>query len=559
MAEALYRTWRPRSFGHLVGQEPVSRTLRNAVEQDRVAHGYLLCGPRGTGKTSTGRILAKAVNCEAPLAGEPCDRCPSCKSFNDGAALDLIEIDAASNRGIDEIRALRETAAFHPVGKRKVYLIDEVHMLTEPAFNALLKTLEEPPPHVIFILATTEPQRVPPTILSRCQRFNFRRVAIADVVGLLRTIARAEKIAVDDEGLDLLARAATGSLRDALNLLEQAATYHGRDLTADHVRDALGVTGDARVGELAAIALRRELAAGLGLIDAVRDDGADLRQFNREVIQYLRGLLLVQAGAEVDLPLSAEQMEGMRQAVTGASTEDIVRALHAFSAADFRNDPLSSLPLELALADCVLGKEREAARMVMPPRSAPAAARPAPQGRPAPAGRPAVRPDLRALPPRTVAQRPDAGAPAAMAASRPAPEPREAALPREPVEDNAPAEVKVARARWTELYNRTRQMDKRTGALLNSECDIVAIDDAAGTLTFGFRYQTHAERAALGDGGANLKALTEAVQQVFGKPYRVECRHDAAVIGRQRATSTPRAPLIKEALDLGARIVGGER
>ena len=325
------------------------------------------------------------------------------------------------------------------------------------------------------------------------------------------------------------------------------------------MRDALGVTGDARVGELAAIALRRELAAGLGLIDAVRDDGADLRQFNREVIQYLRGLLLVQAGAEVDLPLSAEQMEGMRQAVTGASTEDIVRALHAFSAADFRNDPLSSLPLELALADCVLGKEREAARMVMPPRSAPAAARPAPQGRPAPAGRPAVRPDLRALPPRTVAQRPDAGAPAAMAASRPAPEPREAALPREPVEDNAPAEVKVARARWTELYNRTRQMDKRTGALLNSECDIVAIDDAAGTLTFGFRYQTHAERAALGDGGANLKALTEAVQQVFGKPYRVECRHDAAVIGRQRATSTPRAPLIKEALDLGARIVGGER
>ncbi len=559
MAEVLYRKWRPRSFGDLAGQEPVSRTLRNAVGQDALAHAYLLCGPRGTGKTSTGRILAKAANCAAPADGEPCGECASCRAFDEGANLDLVEIDAASNRGIDEIRALREAAAFHPTGKRKVYLIDEVHMLTEPAFNALLKTLEEPPPHVIFILATTEPHRVPATILSRCQRYNFRRIPMGAVADRLRQIAAAERISIDQPALETLARASTGSLRDAINLLEQAVAYHGRDLTADHVRDALGLSGDARAAEAARAALGRDLAAGLGTIASVRDDGADLRQFTNEVIQYLRSLLLIRAEAVVELPFSAEQLSDMRDAVAGIDSADIVRALRAFGATDFRADPLSSLPLELAMAECVLATERPAPAAAVAPAPAPRAAPAAATERRAPAP-PAA--DRRPAPPRP---RPEASRgpelrpvppfedDAASVAPGPPPEQRQ---PPPPVDDDASPVVRQARERWQELFNLTRTVDKRAGALLNSTCDIIDIDEEAARITFGFRYTTHADRAATGDDGANLRALTQAVQQIFGKPYTVICRHEPNVIDRQRAASAPRAPLVREALDLGARIVG---
>jgi DNA polymerase-3 subunit gamma/tau len=577
LAEVLYRKWRPRSFGDLAGQDPVSRTLRNAVAQDRVAHAYLLCGPRGTGKTSTGRILAKAINCEKPVDGEPCDNCVSCKSFADNAALDLIEIDAASNRGIDEIRALRDTAAFHPVGKAKVYLIDEVHMLTEPAFNALLKILEEPPPHVVFILATTEAQRVPATILSRCQRFNFRRISVDSTIDRLRQIGAAEGISVDQPGLELLARSATGSLRDAINLLEQAVAYHGRDLSIDHVRDALGLSGDTRVAEVARAALQRDLPGGLGTIATVRDEGVDLRQFTRELVQYLRALMLVQAGAEVDLPVSAEALADMKASLANVATDDVVRALRAFGSADFRAEPLSSLPLELALADCALAKERDqahavqvaAARAAMPERPAqrpaptPQRERPrsgpndgpgpsrGPQGQPPRSAPPAARPALRPVPP-SGEERP-AFAPqertlAPVARTAPPPPPME--------DDNAPPAVKQARERWMELFNLTRTMDKRAGAFLNSPCDIVALDEAGGRMTIGFRFPFHAEKLAKGDGGANLDVLTRAVQQVYGKAYKVECTHDPNVIDRRRMMGGTRPSLVREALELGARIVG---
>ncbi|MEA3253543.1 MAG: DNA polymerase III subunit gamma/tau, partial [Chloroflexota bacterium] len=220
-SQVLYRKWRPQALSEVVGQEPVTETLRHAVESGKIGHAYLFCGPRGTGKTSTGRILAKAVNCPNQKEGEPCNNCDMCRSITEGRALDVIEIDAASNRGIDEVRSLREKANYAPGPARyKVYIVDEVHMLTEAASNALLKTLEEPPGHVIFILATTEPHKVIATIVSRCQRFNFRRLSQTAVTGKLELICQKEGVRIEAESLRLIARAATGSLRDAENILQ---------------------------------------------------------------------------------------------------------------------------------------------------------------------------------------------------------------------------------------------------------------------------------------------------------------------------------------------------
>ncbi|HEX5368559.1 MAG TPA: DNA polymerase III subunit gamma/tau, partial [Dehalococcoidia bacterium] len=264
LSDILYRKWRPTRFDELFGQEHVATTLKNALATGRVAHAYLFCGPRGTGKTSTGRILAKALNCIERQNGEPCNRCESCLSYSAGRAMDLVELDAASNRGIDEIRSLRDKVAFAPgAGDFKIYLIDEVHMLTDAAFNALLKTLEEPPPHAVFVLATTDPQKLPATILSRCQRFDFRRAPLASMVGNLQRICDGEGITCEQAALELIARSATGSHRDAVNLLDQLATSYGNDLTTEHVRAGLGLIGDERSGRLARLALNADLAGGL--------------------------------------------------------------------------------------------------------------------------------------------------------------------------------------------------------------------------------------------------------------------------------------------------------
>ena len=295
-AEVLYRKWRPQRFADVSGQDVLTRTLVNAVAGHKVSHAYLFSGPRGTGKTTTARLLAKAVNCEKNAAdakdspGEPCNACASCLAFGTGSALDLIELDGASNRGIDDIRTLREATNYLPMGgteAHKVYLIDEVHMLTEAAFNALLKTLEEPPPHVVFILATTDAHKVPATILSRCQRHEFRRIPLAAMADRLAFIAEQERIAIPREGLELIARSATGSLRDAINLLEQICDSYGKEASLEAVREGLGLIGDERSTRLAMQALRGDFGGGLATIGAVRDDGLDLKQFKKEVVLRL--------------------------------------------------------------------------------------------------------------------------------------------------------------------------------------------------------------------------------------------------------------------------------
>ena len=295
---ALYRKWRPQGFDSLVGQEAVRTALTNALETGRIAHAYLFAGPRGTGKTSTAKILAKAVNCEHGPTPNPCNKCQNCVRINDGTSMDVFEIDAASNRGIDEIRDLREKVAFAPVnGRYKVYIIDEVHMLTTEAFNALLKTLEEPPPHVIFILATTEPHKIPATIHSRCQRFDFKRVTDSDIVKRLREVADGSGIAADDDALQLIAVQADGGMRDALSLLDQCGVMAER-VSAETVRSVLGIVGREALRELVKAVGEGNVPKSLELLETLLAGGKDVKQIITELAEYLRAVLLYKASPD---------------------------------------------------------------------------------------------------------------------------------------------------------------------------------------------------------------------------------------------------------------------
>ena len=360
-SQVFYRKWRPQTLAEVVGQEQVTQTLLNALASERVSHAYLFCGPRGTGKTSTGRILAKAVNClNNEGKGEPCNTCTLCQAIIEGSALDVIEIDAASNRRIDEIRDLRERVNYAPNQSRyKVYIIDEVHMLTNEASNALLKTLEEPPPHVIFILATTETHKVLPTIQSRCQRFDFRRITQADVTYKLSSICDAEGINIEPEAAKLIARSATGSLRDAENLLQQLTTYYGTGINFQQVQTILGITGDWRTKELVKQIMSSDVASAISTINNINSDGLDLRQFNRELVEHLRALLLVKTGSEQSLDLTADDLKELKDLAASASLPQILKAVKLFGQLELSFDGYSTLPMELAVVDCTLPSVEE--------------------------------------------------------------------------------------------------------------------------------------------------------------------------------------------------------
>ncbi len=332
---ALYRKFRPDCFEDVKGQEHIVTTLKNQIKAERVGHAYLFCGTRGTGKTTVAKIFAKAVNCEQPKDGSPCGECPACKAISVGASMNVIEIDAASNNGVDNIREIVEEVSYSPAeGKYKVYIIDEVHMLSIGAFNALLKTLEEPPSYVIFILATTEVHKIPITILSRCQRYDFRRITIDTITSRLRELMETEQIQVEEKALRYVAKTADGSMRDALSLLDQCIAFHfGQELTYDKVLDVLGAVDTEVFGRLLRHIQNRDVTGCIGLLEEIVMQGRELTQFVIDFTWYLRNLLLIKSsdGVEDVIDVSTDNLARLKEESEMIETDSVMRYIRIFS------------------------------------------------------------------------------------------------------------------------------------------------------------------------------------------------------------------------------------
>jgi DNA polymerase-3 subunit gamma/tau len=538
-SQVFYRKWRPQTLAEVVGQEHVTQTLLNALNTSRVAHAYLFCGPRGTGKTSTGRILAKAVNCLTTGGNqEPCNTCPMCQSITEGRSLDVIEIDAASNRGIDEIRELRERANYAPSQARyKVYIVDEVHMLTKEASNALLKTLEEPPPHVIFILATTEVHKVLPTIMSRCQHFDFRRIAQKDMVSRLTHICDLEGIKIKPEALRLVARSATGSLRDAENILEQLITYYGSEVKLKQVQATLGITGDKRAKEVLKHIVDSDIAGGITTINSVQSDGLDLRQFNRDLVEYLRSLLLIKTGSDEAVDLTAEDIAELKALAARASLSQILTAVKLFGQLDFGLDSYSTLPLELALVDCALtpGEERKTEAKPAKAEAVP----PAKVTKPEPP---------EAVPTPTATTTPPAPEPKEETPPSPAPEvatPQAAAPEATVIPPQPGSELEYLQQNWKQIMEQAPADTKRTPAmaiLRSAGVTPVAFED--DRLVLAFRYPLHKENM---EKPQNQEIAERIIANFLGRSCRLRCIHK------------PEANhLVEAALKMGAQITSVE-
>jgi DNA polymerase-3 subunit gamma/tau len=505
MTQALYRKWRPQTFDDVVGQEHIVRTLRNALHTGHLHHAYLLAGPRGTGKTTTARLIAKAVNCLSPLDERPCDHCEICQAITAGRLMDLVEIDAASNTGVDNIRDLLEKVGFRPAQARyKVYVVDEVHMLSTAAFNALLKTLEEPPEHVIFVLATTEIHKIPETILSRCQRFEFRRIPLTQLVGRLQAIAEAESIQVEQEALDLIARAATGSMRDAISLFDQMAA--GGDVTADYVRLMLGAERREVVQSLLQAWLAGDLGAGVEVINRAVDGGADPRQLARQTADFLRGLLLMRLGAgEMWTDPTTEERPRFQEMSRAAKPERLVEAIRLFSqvAAISRTGWQPQLPLELAFVEATLTPEPAPALVTPQPTSAPS---PAAAASPTPTT-PTRR--VRSIQPGTRAHAPQV---AERAGEVPPPQTPDTSTSGGP----SPELLNTIRERWRQVVGHVQSV--KLAALLR-DAKIAGVD-STGKLVLLFQHSFHRDNVNQDD---NRRLVETMLSESFKQPIYVRC------------------------------------
>ncbi len=487
MTQALYRRWRPQTWDEVVGQEHVVQTLRNAVRGDRWAHAYLLAGPRGTGKTTVARLLAKAANClaESP-ADRPCNACEHCLAVNAGTFLDLIEIDAASNTSVEDVRDLRERINFRPnQGRVKVYIIDEVHMLSTAAFNALLKTLEEPPAHARFVLATTEVHKIPATVLSRCQRHEFRRIPVATISEALQRKCAAEGLEVEPRALDLIARQATGSLRDAISLLDQL-TSTGEAVSLEQAQQVLGTATSEAVRSVVRALAERQAGPGLKAIHQALDAGSDPRQLARQVVEYLRGVVLTRLSSDAGLDVVPEVQAEMTELARAIALPALLAGLNAFqkAAAETRGNWQPGLPIELALIEACADRPETAA----PAGSTPAATH---------ASGSASRPAPSAAPPR--------------------PPTKTAQAPPSAPSDPAGPTFDQVRAQWQQVLAAAYRRDPRTQALLNSGRPMGM---EAGALVLGFNSDLLRERMERKE---NLALVRQCFEDVFGAPISVRC------------------------------------
>lgn len=578
--QAFYRKWRSQTFAELVGQEHVTRTLLNAVRSGRVAHAYVFSGPRGVGKTSAARLLAKAVNCEAHVDGEPCNQCSSCRSIAQGRAIDVIEIDAASNNGVEQIRDLTDKVSFMPSESRfKFYILDEAHMLSGSAANAFLKTLEEPPAHTVFVLATTESYRLPATILSRCQRLEFRRVSTPAMLKRLRQICEGEGIDVEPAALELIARGATGSLRDAQGLLDQLVAYAGSQIGVEQVRAVLGLGGGQAVGQLVEHMIEGDLAGGLRLINELVDSGADPRHFGREVVDYLRGMMLLKAGESlVELvDATTEVRARMKTLADRLTAQQVVRWVRIFAEGEppARGMSLGQIPLELAFVEAVLARGGATIEdSATAPRAGVPGAQPAPPGRRAPEHR--RREEVGAPPRATHVPAADggsipaepvlAGPPSDVeAAAGPAVAP---AFPGQPA-GHAPGRGDVgppsddAGLRWSDVVAKWPEVVARIGADARTKSIQALLRDArplgleGGALVLGCRFPFHRDRLSEDKTRA---VLERALNHVLGRRCRVRPVVDDGEEPRQsELPSDPLQavmddPIVKGAVSLGWRV-----
>ena len=575
-SQVYYRKWRPGSFAELVGQEHVAITLRQSIKQSRVSHSYLFCGPRGSGKTTTARIIAKAVNCLDLQDGDPCNACTICQAINDGRFMDIIELDAASNRGIDEIRDIREKVNFSPAqGNRKVYIIDEAHMLTDAAANAFLKTLEEPPGHVIFVLCTTESHKILPTIISRCQRFDFRRIPSELIYQRLAEMVEAEGAVVDPEALRLVSRYAAGSLRDAQNLLEQLVVSSGDEVGLHQVEDLLGLGHGERWLDLVKYLLMGNASASLGVINQAAWDGTDLRQFHRQTLELLRAVLHLQWSSGESLDLADHVVGQLRELVGQLPPWRIVKALRTWGEVNMRYDAPSTLPLELAAVEIC---EAQAVPSTGPangpaeqPAAAPVTTRPPParQATESPRPAPPIRTEVKESKPKTpvapVAQRaPSEPTPAqpsdALSSETTTAQPSDAP-PSEPAPTTAPAAADGDLAgAWTATVKAlARHKGKRyiLGALLK-DCRPDAIYLEGGdTLCLAFAHRTHLERMQEEmEDPRGRRLVSEVIGQCFGKTYEFKLTLiESNGEGGASSRSAQNSPLVRAAMGMGARII----